>query len=60
MGKTKRHEPKHGQFKMLRSDRKKRTKNRRESKATLTKYVGLTNRKPEWEDNGGGEAEQQQ
>ena len=50
MGKTKRHEPKDGEFKHLRSNRKRRTKDRRESKATLTKYVQLTNREPEWDE----------
>ena len=51
MGKTKKWTPRDGQFKMLRSNRKRRVKDRRESKATLTKYVQLTNCKLEWEDN---------
>ena len=50
MSRTKRHEPKHGEFKNLRSNRKRRTKNRQKSKAMLTKYVGLTNKPNYWDE----------
>ena len=51
MGKTHRHVPKDGQFKNFRSNKKKRSKDRRESKTKLTKYIQLTNRKSEWNDD---------
>ena len=50
MGKTHRHEPRDGQFKHLRGNKKRRLKDRQKSKAILTKYVQLTNRELEWDD----------
>lgn len=46
MGKTKRYEPRNGEFKKLRGSKKQRTKKLRANKANLQKEVKLTNRNP--------------
>ena len=51
MSRTKKWTPKNGQFKNLRSNKKRRIKDRQETKVTLTKYVQLTNRKSKWDDD---------
>lgn len=41
MGKTKRNEPRNGQFKKLRGSKKQRNKNRRQEKANLQKHIAF-------------------
>lgn len=46
MGKTRRQEPRNGQFKKLRGSNKKRMNDRQDAKAALRKEIRFTNRNP--------------
>lgn len=47
MGKTNRQEPRNGQFKKLRGNKKQRNKRQRSLKASLQKEIGFSNRNPD-------------
>lgn len=46
MGKTRRNEPRNGEFRKLKVSKQKRNKKQRQNRACLQREVGLTNRNP--------------